>query len=155
MKTQAQIKAEADEAIAAAAKVIADAAGVPSGTHVIKLYAPSGGKSPAIVVKNAMSKIRVLKTRTDLAFLATDGTTQTWTREQKSQAQAVVDALDVLADLFGPVAFDVTALDPQTHGMLVADIAGACLPDKDKQPLAWGAQSDALTGYSILPVTEA
>ena len=152
MKTQAQIKAEHEAAIAAAAQTIADAVGVEPGTHVMALYPPSGGKSPAIVVKNALTRIRVQKTATDMAFLASEGSTQTWTREQKTQAQTVVDALHVLADLFGPVAFDVSALDAQTLGMLVADIGGANLPSQEKQPLAWAEQADTLTGYSILPV---
>jgi hypothetical protein len=64
----------------------------------------------------------------------------------------VVDALHTLADLFGPVAFNVAALDAQTLGMLQADLAGANLPNREKQPLAWAEQADTLTGYSILPV---
>ena len=156
MKTQAQIKAEHEAAIAAAAQTIADAVGVEPGTHVMALYPPSGGKSPAIVVKNALTRIRVQKTRTDMAFLAAEGSTQTWTREQKAQAQVVCEALDALVDLIGPVAFDVSALqnepNKQTLHMLIADIGGANLPSREKQPLAWAEQADTLTGYSILPV---
>ena len=152
MKTSAQVREEHEAAIAAAAQTIAEAVGAPEGTHVMALYPPSGGKSSAIVVKNALSRIRVQKTATDMAFLASEGSTQTWTREQKTQAQTVVDALHTLADLFGPVAFDVAALDAQTLGMLQADLAGANLPNREKQPLAWAEQADTLTGYSILPV---
>ena len=39
--------------------------------------------------------------------------------------------------------------------MLVADIGGATLPSREKQPAAWAQQSNALTGYSILPVASA
>ena len=152
MKTTAQIKEERAAAVALAAETLAAAAGVPEGTHVIALYPPAQGKSPAIVVKNALAKIRVIKTKVDMEFLASKTGNQSWTAEQKTQAQAVVDALEVLSDLFGPVAFDVSALDPQTLGMLQADLSGANLPDREKQPLAWDLLSDALTGYSILPV---
>jgi hypothetical protein len=152
MKSSAQIKEERAAAVAKAAEVTAAAAGLPEGTHVIALYPPATGKSPAIVVKNALAKIRVLKTKTDMEFLASATSNQSWTKEQKAQAQTVVVALEDLSDLFGPVAFDVSALDPQTFGMLKADLAGVNLPDREKQPLAWDEQSDALTGYSILPV---